>query len=53
MGSFVLSNISIYGILNFVERGKCSTQAVNGIRFVVPGRPWRLELGPLLLPSCG
>ena len=30
MGSFVPSNSSIYGILNFTERGKCSTPAVNG-----------------------
>ena len=30
MGSFVLSNVSICGILNFVGRGKCSTPAVNG-----------------------
>ena len=30
MGSFVPSNVSICGILNFVERGKCSTPAVNG-----------------------
>ena len=30
MGSFVLSNFSICGILNFAERGKCSTPAVNG-----------------------
>ena len=30
MGSFVSSNVSIYGILNFSRRGKCSTPAVNG-----------------------
>ena len=30
MGSFVSSNVSIYGILNFAGRGKCSTLAVNG-----------------------
>ena len=30
MGSFVSSNVSICGILNFVGRGKCSTPAVNG-----------------------
>ena len=30
MGSFVPSNVSIYGILNFARRGKCSTPAVNG-----------------------
>ena len=30
MGSFVLSNVSICGIMNFAERGKCSTSAVNG-----------------------
>ena len=30
MGSFVPSNVSIYGILNFAGRGKCSTPAVNG-----------------------
>ena len=30
MGSFVLSNVSICVILNFVGRGKCSTSAVNG-----------------------
>ena len=29
MGSFIPSNISICGILNFVGRGKCSTPAVN------------------------
>ena len=39
MGSFVSSNVSICGILNFVGRGKCSTPAVNGVQFVVPGRP--------------
>ena len=30
MGSFVPSNVSICGILNFSGRGKCSTLAVNG-----------------------
>ena len=30
MGSFVQSNISICGILNFPRRGKCITPAVNG-----------------------
>ena len=30
MGSFVSSNVSICGILNFVGRGKCSTPTVNG-----------------------
>ena len=30
MGSFVPSNVSIYDILNFAGRGKCSTLAVNG-----------------------
>ena len=30
MGSFVPSKASIYGILNFVGRGKCSTPSVNG-----------------------
>ena len=30
MGSFVPSNVSICGILNFVGRGKCSTLVVNG-----------------------
>ena len=30
MGSFVSSNVSIYGILNFGGKGKCSTPAVNG-----------------------
>ena len=29
MGSFNPSKASIYGILNFVGRGKCSTSAVN------------------------
>ena len=29
MGSFVLSNVSICGILNFAGRRKCSTPAVN------------------------
>ena len=29
MGSFVSSNVSICGILNFAGRGKCSTPAVN------------------------
>ena len=33
MGSFVLSNVSICGILNFARRGKCSTLAVNEWRF--------------------
>ena len=35
MGSFVPSNVSICGILNFTGRGKCSTPAVNA---------WRLGL---------
>ena len=30
MGSFVPSNVSIYDIMNFVGRGKCSTPVVNG-----------------------
>ena len=30
MGYFVPSNVSIYGILNFSGRGKCSTSVVNG-----------------------
>ena len=30
MGSFIFSNVSICGILNFAGRGKCSTPAVNG-----------------------
>ena len=30
MGSFVPSNVSIYGILNFARRGKYNTSAVNG-----------------------
>ena len=30
MGSFVPSNVSIYGILNFAGRKKYSTPAVNG-----------------------
>ena len=30
MGSFVSPNVSIYGILNFAGRGKCSTPTVNG-----------------------
>ena len=30
MGSFVPSNVSIYDILNFAGRGKCSTPAMNG-----------------------
>ena len=30
MESFVSSNVSISGILNFAERGKCSTSAVSG-----------------------
>ena len=30
MGSFNPSNVSICGILNFAERGKCSNPAVNG-----------------------
>ena len=30
MGFFVPSNVSICGILNFVERGKCNTPAENG-----------------------
>ena len=30
MGSFIQSNVSIYDILNFAGRGKCSTPAVNG-----------------------
>ena len=30
MGSFVPSNVSICGILNFAERRKCSTPAVKG-----------------------
>ena len=39
MGSFVPSNVLIYGILNFTGRGKCSTLAMNGDLVVVPGRP--------------
>ena len=50
MGSFVSSNVSIYSILNFVGKGKCSTSAVNGDSVCYP---WRLELGPLPLPSYG
>ena len=30
MRSFVSSNISICGILNFVEKGKCCIPVVNG-----------------------
>ena len=30
MGSFIPSKASIYEILNFVRRGKCSTLAING-----------------------
>ena len=30
MGSFVPSNVSICGTLNFAGRGKCSTPTVNG-----------------------
>ena len=30
MRSFIPLNVSIYGILNFIEREKCSTPAVNG-----------------------
>ena len=30
MGSFVPSNVSIYGILNFSGRGKFNTPSVNG-----------------------
>ena len=30
MGSFILSNVSICGILNFARKGKCSTSVVNG-----------------------
>ena len=30
MGSFIPSKASIYDIMNFVERGKCSTLAMNG-----------------------
>ena len=30
MESFVTSNVSIYDILNFSGRGKCSTPTVNG-----------------------
>ena len=30
MGSFVLLNVSICGILNFAGRGNCSTPAMNG-----------------------
>ena len=30
MGSFVSLNVSICDILNFAERGKCSTPTVNG-----------------------
>ena len=29
MGSFVPSNVSICGILNFVGRGKCNNPVVN------------------------
>ena len=51
MGSFVPSNVSIYDILNFAGRGKCSTPAVNGDS-VCCTRAF-MELGPLPLPSCG
>ena len=50
MGSFVPSNVSICGILNFAGRGKCRTSTVNGDSVFVPERPWRLELGLLPLP---
>ena len=30
MGSFVPSNVLIYGILNFAGRGKCRNPVVNG-----------------------
>ena len=47
MGSFVQSNVSICGILNFTERGKCRTLAVNpgferGFNFLYQGvlRDW-------------
>ena len=30
MGSFVLLNVSICGILNFAGRGNCSTSTMNG-----------------------
>ena len=30
MGSFVSSNVSFCGILNFAGMGKCSTPAMNG-----------------------
>ena len=30
MGSFVPSNVSICGIMNFARKGKCSTPTVNG-----------------------
>ena len=30
MGSFVPSNVSIYDILNFTERGKCGIPTVYG-----------------------
>ena len=53
MGSFVQSNVSICGILNFTGRGKCSTPAVNMDSIYCTRASMRLELGPLPLPSCG
>ena len=53
MGSFVPSNVSIYSILNFAGRGKCSTPAVNGDSVCCTRASMETEFGVLPLPSCG
>ena len=57
MGSFVPSNVSIYDILNFAGRGKCSTLAVNGdsiccTRASIETGAWLFTSSFILLSSC-
>ena len=53
MGSFVPSKASICVILNFVERGKCNTSAVNRDSVTELEHPWRLGLELLQPLLCG
>ena len=57
MGSFVSSNVSICGILNFAGRGKCSTPAVNGdsifcTRASIETGAWPFTASFIWLSSC-
>ena len=53
MGSFVPSNISIYGILNFAGIGKCSNPAVNGDSVCCTRASIETGARPFTGPSCG